>query len=285
MKLKMKLMAAAVALVASAGANAAMSNFASGNGSLAFIALDSVGSPTSVMMDLDFNLTSFLSASSAANTDITWNFNTNTLTVGGLVQAGAQTNWSGALTAFNSLANTSDTKWGVIAGDSLNAVAVGSDGTPIRYLTTVVAGTALDLVDNQTKANLGSFSGVDNMLNFHSAAQAASNGSTASSGTGYVGTAFGLGTAASRGWTNRTATGVITLASEGSSADFYMLDGGSATSLATVTPYAGKFTYAAGVLTYDAPTAPIPEPETYALLLAGLGMLGFMGRRRLNNRA
>ncbi|MBK7767148.1 MAG: FxDxF family PEP-CTERM protein [Sulfuritalea sp.] len=30
--------------------------------------------------------------------------------------------------------------------------------------------------------------------------------------------------------------------------------------------------------------AAIPEPETYALLLAGLGMLGFMARRRLNNR-
>ena len=40
-----------------------------------------------------------------------------------------------------------------------------------------------------------------------------------------------------------------------------------------------------GNLSYGAVAAPIPEPETYALLLAGLGMLGFMGRRRLNNRA
>ncbi len=28
------------------------------------------------------------------------------------------------------------------------------------------------------------------------------------------------------------------------------------------------------------PTAPIPEPEIYAMMAAGLGMLGFLGRRR-----
>jgi hypothetical protein len=26
--------------------------------------------------------------------------------------------------------------------------------------------------------------------------------------------------------------------------------------------------------------APVPEPETYAMLLAGLGALGFIGKRR-----
>lgn len=33
-----------------------------------------------------------------------------------------------------------------------------------------------------------------------------------------------------------------------------------------------------GVL--EAATAPVPEPETYALMLAGLGAVGFMARRR-----
>lgn len=33
---------------------------------------------------------------------------------------------------------------------------------------------------------------------------------------------------------------------------------------------------------YAPGTAPVPEPETYAMLLAGLGLLGFMARRRKN---
>lgn len=38
-----------------------------------------------------------------------------------------------------------------------------------------------------------------------------------------------------------------------------------------------------GVYLYSANTVPIPEPETYAMMLAGLGMLGFMGKRRMKN--
>ncbi|MGZ8260864.1 MAG: FxDxF family PEP-CTERM protein, partial [Caldimonas sp.] len=30
----------------------------------------------------------------------------------------------------------------------------------------------------------------------------------------------------------------------------------------------------------DVVTTPIPEPETYALLLGGLGLMGFVARRR-----
>lgn len=36
----------------------------------------------------------------------------------------------------------------------------------------------------------------------------------------------------------------------------------------------------AEVATLTAPAAPVPEPESYALLLAGLGLLGFAARRR-----
>jgi len=38
-----------------------------------------------------------------------------------------------------------------------------------------------------------------------------------------------------------------------------------------------------GVYLYSANTAPVPEPETYAMMLAGLGLLGFVGKRRMKN--
>ena len=275
MKLKMKLMAAAVALAASAGANAAMDNFMSGNGSLAFIALDSNGSPISMMMDLDFNLNSFLPAAmSAPGTTIQWNFGANSLTVNGVASGSTQTNWSGALGSFNAIAQTTDTKWGVIAGDDIS----------LRYLTTVVAGTPITTVDNTTQFNMTQFNAVDVMFNNQNLQQVGGiNGSTASSGQGYVGGTYGLGTSGSRGWQNRIATGVVTLANYGSNADFYLLDTNSPTTAVGVTPYAGTFNYAAGVLTYT--VAAVPEPSEYALMLAGLGMIGFMARRRLNHRA
>ena len=42
----------------------------------------------------------------------------------------------------------------------------------------------------------------------------------------------------------------------------------------------GGFTYGAYSYTPQVLTAPVPEPETYAMLLAGLGAVGFMSRRR-----
>lgn len=38
-----------------------------------------------------------------------------------------------------------------------------------------------------------------------------------------------------------------------------------------------------GVYLFSANTAPIPEPETYAMMLAGLGLLGFVGKRRMKS--
>ena len=281
MKLKMKLMAAAIALTAASGANAAMDNFASGNGTLAFIALDNVGTPMSVMMDLDFNVNSFLpGAMSAPGTTIQWNFNTNSLTVNGVAQAVSPT-WSTAFGTFDAATEAAQTKWAVIGGDSLSAGVPGD----LRYFTT--SNTALATLQGQTKTNLANMAGVSGLFTANNLLQPnAIDGSTATSGAAFVGATAYTTTGPAFKWGNRFVGD--SFANEGVDAKFYMLDSNNGTSgtRALVTQYgnsigAATFAYDAGVLTY---TAPIPEPETYALLLAGLGMLGFMARRRLNNR-
>ena len=56
------------------------------------------------------------------------------------------------------------------------------------------------------------------------------------------------------------------------------------TRLFTITGTGGtlinSITFKSSNIAFEVATAPIPEPETYALMLAGLGAVGFMARRR-----
>jgi hypothetical protein len=276
MSMKLKTLTAAVAIAASGMANAAIDNFASGNSSLLFFAADKTGSPISMSLDLSFNLNDFLPGSTLANSTIAWNFNTNTLSVNGVQQAGTY-NWSSLLETFSGTAQVAQTSWGVIAGDS--TLASASDSTSIRYLST--SKSSLDLADNQTLSTLSFFSSVDNHFNNVAAGQGANDGVTASSGAAYV--AHGTALGANFNWQNRSTAG-SSAAAVGESLNVYFYDGVAfpGTNRATVTQFGNangvaSFSYSEGILTY---TAPVPEPETYALMLAGLGLVGAIARRR-----
>ncbi len=284
MNSQLKLLAAAVALAGSATAHAAMDNFISGNSSLAFVALDSVGSPISVMMDLDFRLDDFLpSNQGAAGTKIVWDFNQNRLTVNGVLSTSTQTNWSSALGTFQATANAGETKWAVIGGDSLSTA---STSTPIRYLSTSTA--PLTTLQNQTKFNLSGFSGVDSLYNANNLLQSAAsgqNGSTATAGAAYVGTPDAFNVAGT--WENKTI-GWSAYALEGAAQSLYLLstDNGISSTKALAVQYAlanptgpATFHYSSGVLTYSVP-APVPLPPAVGLMAAGLGLLGTLARRR-----
>ncbi len=282
MNSQLKLLAAAVALAGSATAHAAMDNFISGNSSLAFVALDSVGSPISVMMDLDFRLDDFLpSNKGAAGTQIVWDFNQNRLTVNGVLSTSTQANWSSALGTFQATANSSETKWAVIGGDSLAGI-----GNTARYLSTSTA--PLATLQNQTKVNLQGFSLVDALYNANNLLQSAAsgqNGSTATAGAAYVGTPDAFNVAGT--WENKTI-GWSAYALEGAAQSLYLLstDNGISSTKALAVQYAlanptgpATFHYSSGVLTYSVP-APVPLPPAVGLMAAGLGLLGTLARRR-----
>ncbi|MBK7767147.1 MAG: hypothetical protein IPI44_14225 [Sulfuritalea sp.] len=78
MNLKMKLMAAAVALAASSGAYATIEKSTTGNGSLVMFAYDTVAN-TTAMFDLGVQMDSFLPAAMSAGGSITWNLGSSSV--------------------------------------------------------------------------------------------------------------------------------------------------------------------------------------------------------------
>ncbi len=66
--------------------------------------------------------------------------------------------------------------------------------------------------------------------------------------------------------------------------NFYFLSNSNATAAqqASVSKYLGQWTFDATTAQLTYATAPVPEAETYAMMLAGLGLVGFMAARRRN---
>lgn len=259
MNFKMKaLVAAAVAVMSVSGAaNAALNSGAAGDGSLLLTLLDR-SSNVSATFDLGLSYSTFAAGTVGASTSASWN-----LTSG---------DYAAAWTEFFSLANANNVVWNITSTDNLGlSTTVGTKG----YITTTREGAAIpDIIRTTQIANQATqfdrYVDAASKLGNHGTVENGAN--VATTGNAYAAVALlgekigNVGVVATSGLD--TTQGVVQ----------YVTGLGS---LGYEKPYVyeGSFFLGAnGALNYT--VAAIPEPEAYALMLAGLGLVGFAARRR-----
>jgi len=280
----LKLAAVAFAVLSSLGAQARLADSSNSVGSFAFLAIDSTGTPTSMVVDLGFTLdgnevvangfsTNSLLALVSTGHKVQWNFAANTLKIdNGPAQAGNFA-YSAPYAFFQANAQVSETRWAVIAATA--------EGYPNFFLSTG-APSARQLVNQTADANVGLIQGM--------AVYGASNNARAADGpivttqaagitganavvglttarSGYLGNGgvFGPG----GNWQGNLAWSAYTPEGASNKSFLYAMDD----TVDGAVKQNLKFSYSAGVLTA------VPEPTTYALMGAGLLALALLRRR------
>lgn len=263
MNLKMKfLVGAALATMALSGAaNAAFSDTQTGNSSLILSLID-----TNDAISASFDL-GFLKSTFDQTTSYSWD-----LTSGDFASA--------YNSFFAAVTNTANVKFAVFAGDSTGA------GIGDNSLFATVASTWTTTSGSTLGTMLRSF---DSYVQANAATGATANFvSQATGGNAYAAIASAYGTSG-----KINAQGGVETVSYGSNAYVFNVVRASTNNLTAAT--ATKVTLADGsnpyfslgadgTLSYVA-AAPVPEADTWAMLLGGFALMGFIARRRTSFEA
>ncbi len=270
MKFQLKALAAAAILAAALPAQAAIDTSASGNGSLILTVFDRVAN-ISAAFDLGKNYLDFnqvasagaVSTATASGTSFSWDLASNA-------------DYAPAWSQFLASATLPNIQYAISGADNLGAGA-GARGLITTYsavggnLTTGQVTTIGNAFDAYTFENIGP------AALFQNHTTVANGSSVANAGTSFGGTYYLAGKNYNVGATSVGALG----------ADLGVLQyvsGASSFATAPVTLFGNgaKFNLASnGALLYSTNSvAPIPEADTWAMMLLGLGFMGFVARRK-----
>ena len=290
--MKLKLIALAALLASAGGAHAAIAN-SSANGNTSsgdmFTNIVSAANSASFAADLGIRLDQFLTAvaPNALGINLVWDLDNSTFndlsTVATGLQGLVQTiNYGNVFTTFGTptVLGASDLKFDVKAMDGLPTALAGA-GTN-RYLSTSGAASV-----TATNGNVfGLDAAVDPYLNFvnNDTTNSTHTASLTQAGASMfdAGDANGVNHDQSVGDNWVATTNFSSMGSISSPLNFFSLSNSSssAAAQAAVVKYSGVWAFNANTAQLSYVTAPVPEADTYAMLLAGLGLMGAMVRRR-----
>lgn len=268
MKFQVKTLVAALALTAATvPAHAAMTSATSGSSSLILTLLD-FNSNVSATFDLGYSYDTFQDLVNAAGSTGNYTFDL----AGG--------DYANAWTSYWSVASSTNTKWAVYAADG-----TGSGAGARGIISTYKSGANLTN-SNQLQTSIGNFNTYitqNNGLDNHNSVENGASVVTSNLVNSFAGKAVAYG---STGRIN--AQGHVSMNNlDQSMTVVQQLTGATAAApvaFNTLGNAQGDYTFkmsSTGILSFSVPVVtPVPEADSYAMLLAGLGIVGVIARRR-----